>query len=141
MNGHRGIIVFIANSARKNRSRLILHIHLQKGLIVQYSDTKKKVILCDEICNISRISGREISMEIKVEININLYIKKLLFNDEVSAGKFHQYIEFIMESGKHIRKAFSLIDTRKTMKISAFDLRKGLVRVDLDIKEEDITSM
>ena len=80
-------------------------------------------------------------MEIKVEININMYIKKLLFKDEYTAGRFHQYIEFIIESGKHIRKSFHLIDTRRTMRIYNDDLRKALVRVDLDINEEDINKM
>jgi len=67
--------------------------------------------------------------------------KRFIFADDAIACRFHHYIELLSETGKVIRAAFVQIDFRRTGRISAEDLRRALVRVDLAVADEDLHKM
>lgn len=139
-NGQRGIIVFKTYSVKSDREKIV-HINLYKGLFVQYYDSKKRTYQCEDIQSITRNSDNTVVIEIKRSMNLQTQCKKMIFASDQLAHQFHQYIEFMNESGKCTKAAFNQIDYRRTGVISCPDLRKALARVDLHASEQDIINM
>jgi hypothetical protein len=139
-NGHRGIVVFKTYSIKSDREKMI-HINLYKGQVIQYYENRKRTYQCEDIQSITRNSDNNIVMEVKKNMNLQVQCKKLIFESDQLAHQFHQYIEFINESGRCTRSAFNQIDYKRTGVISCLDLRKALARVDLQATEQDIINM
>ena len=139
-NGQRGIAVFKTYSIKSDRVK-ILHINLYKAQLVQYCDHVKRTYLCEEIQSINRNSDTNVVMEIKKPMAIQIQLKKVIFETEPLAHQFHQYIEFLNESGKNTKAAFNQIDYRRTGSINSIDLQRALTMVDLRASEQDIINM
>lgn len=135
----RGVLTFCAYS--QSQKEKLLHIHLQRGVIVQTMGAKRKLISVADIHNISRHGSSEVVLEIKKSTDMQMHHKKLFFADEKVAYRFHQYVEFISEAGKVLRSAFHQIDVRRTGRISEEDLKRALARVDLIVSLEDVQRM
>lgn len=139
-NGQRGIVVFKTYSVKSDRVK-ILHLNLYKAQIVQYCDSRKRTYQCEDIQSITRNSDNNVVIEIKKNMNLQVHVKKIIFETDQMAHQFHQYIEFINESGKCTKSAFNQIDYKRTGIISCPDLRRALARVDLPVSEQDIINM
>lgn len=139
-NGQRGVVVFKTYSVRSDRHK-ILHLNLYKAQVVQYYDNKKRTYQCDDFHSITRNSDNNVLIEIKKPLTLQTHYKKIIFESDQLAHQFHQYIDFINESGKSTKNAFNQIDYKRTGIISCPDLRKALARVDLKASEQDIINM
>jgi hypothetical protein len=139
-NGHRGIEVFKTYSVKSDREK-IFHINLYKAQVVQYYDSKKRTYQCEDFQTITRNSDNNVVIEIKKNMNLQTHFKRIIFESDQMAHKFHQLIEFINESGKSTKAAFNQIDYKRTGIISCPDLRRALARVDLEASEQDIINM
>ncbi len=132
--------MFRTYSVKSDRYKT-LHINVYKGQFIQYSEHVKKVYACADIQSITRNSDNNVVVEIKRSMEMQRKQKKLIFETDLMASKFHQYVEFINESGKQIRSAFNHIDFKRTGVITFADLKKSLTRVDLKVSDEDIALM
>ena len=139
-NGQRGIVVFKTYSVKSDRQK-ILHLNLYKAQVVQYYENKKRTYLCEEFHSITRNSDNNVLIEIKKPLTLQTHYKKIIFESDQLAHQFHQYIDFINESGRSTKAAFNQIDYKRTGIISCPDLRTALARVDLKASEQDIINM
>lgn len=139
-NGQRGIVVYKTYSVKSDKQK-IMHLNLYKAQVVQYCESKKRTYLCEEFVSISRNADNNVLIEIKKPMSIQTQYKKIILETDQLAHQFHQYIEFINESGRSTKTAFNQIDYRRTGIISCPDLRKALARVDLKASEQDIINM
>jgi hypothetical protein len=139
-NGQRGIVVYRTYSVKSDKIK-VLHINLYKAQVVQYYDSKKRTYSCDDIIGITRNSDNNVVIEIKRQLSLNSHFKKIIFEAESQAHQFHQYIEFINESGKSTKLAFNQIDYRKTGYISFADLHRAMARVDIKVTDQDVDNM
>lgn len=132
--------MFKTYSVRSDREKII-HVNLYKGQFIQYYDNKKRTYQCEDIQSITRNSDNNVVIEVKKSMTLQTHCKKIIFDTDQLAHQFHQYIEFINESGRCTRTAFNQIDYRRTGFISCPDLRRALARVDLQVSEQDIINM
>ena len=139
-NGQRGIVVYKTYSVKSDREK-ILHLNLYKAQIVQYYDSRKRTYQCEDVQSISHNSDNNIVLEVKRNMNLQSHFKKIIFPNDQLAHEFHQYIEFMNESGKSTKSAFNQIDYKRTGIISGPDLKRALAKVDLDATEQDISNM
>ncbi|KAJ1402830.1 hypothetical protein B484DRAFT_424379 [Ochromonadaceae sp. CCMP2298] len=139
-NGARGVIVFQAISARTERPK-VLHVNLYSQRVVQYYDAGKRTFQCEDIQSVSRNAEKHVLLEVRRGMTLQAHVKRIVFDTERTAHLFHQYIEFINESGRSVKAAFNQIDYRRSGLVSASDLRRALVRVDLHATDEEIAAM
>lgn len=139
-NGQSGVLVFKTTHHRSGITRMI-HINLFNGIVMQYSHrSRKRLAHCTDIENISRDTGHTVSFEIKKNGLLQRH-KKLVFENEADAARFHKYVEFFNECGTNVRKSFNKIDAGKTGTITFTDLRLALEKVDLPASDEDVRKM
>ncbi len=135
-NGQKGILVFRSYSVKSDRYKT-LHINIYKAQFVQYSENKKKIYACSDIQTIFRNADNNVVVEIKRPMEMQRHQKKLIFETELMASKFHQYVEFIKEFGKQLRSAFNQIDFTRSGVIEFVDLKKAMSKVDLKVSDDD----
>lgn len=139
--GVRGVLVFPIISIRTGKHK-VLHLNLYKSQIVLYSSqSKKKSFQCSDIVNLLRTSERNVSIEFRGVIDVQVKTKKFSFETEASAERFHQYVEFMIELGKGIKQSFNHIDYSRKGKISPEDLQSALARVDLPSDPSTVDKM
>lgn len=140
-NGQRGIIVFKTVSNRSQRPKS-LHVNLFRQQITIYSSERtKKVYSCDDVTNVTRYADSVVGVDIKRSMALQLRQKRICFESEGMAHRFHMYVEYIKESGKIIKAAFMQIDFKKSGFISEANLMKALERVDLTVTPEQAVMM
>ena len=142
-NGKRGVMVFHTYSVKADRQKSI-HVNLYTQQIIQYYDAMKRTFMCDEICHINRAQSNNCLIELQLKkksMGMHSRIKKLLFVNETMAHRFHQCVDFMNDSGKHVRDAFHAIDYRGNGLITASDLMKAFAKVDLIASSVDIDHM
>jgi Ca2+-binding EF-hand superfamily protein len=133
--GARGIIVFPTTS-QKTGHRKMMHINLYKLHFITYHDGNKRMHPCSDVLNIYKVSEQQVNVEMK-----GGRTKKIIFDREGMADRFHMYIEFINEQGRAIRRAYHEIDVGRTGRINRYDLERALVKVDLVVDEEGLERM
>jgi hypothetical protein len=137
-NGMRGILVFKAYSVKSDRHK-ILHLNLYKGLISQYTDTCKRTYSIEDVQRVSRNKFNHVVVEVK---RLGLTQQKaVLFESDEIAASFHQYVEFLKESGGSVKTAFRQIDYMRIGFIDSQCLQKALARVDLRVSQADTLRM
>jgi len=143
-NGKRGVMVFHTYSVKADRQKSI-HVNLYTRQIIQYYDAMKRTFMCDEIAHINRAQSNNCLIELQLRKSMGMgmhsRIKKLVFVNELMAHRFHQCVDFMNDSGKHVRDAFHVIDYRGNGLITASDLSKAFAKVDLKASAEDINQM
>lgn len=133
--GARGILVFPTTS-QKTGLRKMMHINLYKMHFVTYHDGNKRLHPCSDVISIYKVSETQVNVEMKGGRS-----KKIIFDKEGMADRFHMYIEFINEQGRAIRRAYHEIDIGRTGRITRSDLERALMRVDLVVDEEGLERM
>eukprot|EP00981_Chlorochromonas_danica_P010894 scaffold3531_cov235-Ochromonas_danica.AAC.2 len=139
-NGSRGVLSFPVTSQRTCRKKM-LHLHLYKAKIMQYHEGKKRVYPCGDIINIEKEVSAQILMEMRQPIDLSIRQIRFLFDSDVAAEKFLQYVEFLNEFGKTIKQAFNAIDYTRSGAIRAEDLASALRRVDLHVDSTTLDQM
>ena len=135
--------MFHTYSVKADRQKSI-HVNLYTQQIIQYYDAMKRTFMCDEICHINRAQSNNCLIELQLKkksMGMQSRSKKLLFVNETMAHRFHQCVDFMNDSGKHVRDAFHTIDYRGNGLITASDLMKAFAKVDLKASKEDINHM
>lgn len=133
--GARGIIVFPTTS-QKTGHRKMMHINLYKMNFVTYHDGNKRMHPCSDVLNIYKVSEQQVNVDLKGGRS-----KKIIFDKEGMADRFHMYIEFINEQGRAIRRAYHEIDINRSGRINRSDLERALMKVDLLVDEEGLERM
>lgn len=133
--GARGIIVFPTTS-QKTGHRKMMHINLYKMHFVTYHDGNKRMHPCSDVLSIYKVSELQVNVEMKGGRS-----KRIIFDKEGMADRFHMYIEFINEQGRAIRRAYHEIDVRRTGRVLRGDLERALAKVDLVVDEEGLERM
>ena len=137
-SGQRGIVVFKCHCLKSDRQK-ILHLHLHSGQIFQYSEGKRKVGMCSDICGIFIRS--DFSVVIDVKRNRGVVRKIYVFDSQESAFLYQKYIDFRNDIGVAVRCAFDAIDRRGAKLITPQLLLIALKCNDLSTTEDDIKAM
>ena len=136
--GNSGIKVFCAYCKTTNKSKTF-HVHIYTGLIVQYSENKRKKYYCNDISNI--ITGNDGSIIIERKKNgLSTSQKRYIFNNDSDAQEFKNFILNLNDIGSILRSAFDAIDGGQKL-ITISNLRAALARVDLTHTEDDLVNM
>lgn len=133
--GIRGVLVFPTTS-QKTGKRKMIHINLYKSQFISYHDGHKRVHSCSDVLSTAKVSELQINMELKGNRR-----KRIIFDGEGMADKFHMYMEFINEQGRAIRRAFNDIDVNRSGRIVRGDLERAMMKTDLAADNEVIERM
>ena len=137
-SGHRGIVVFKCHCLKSDRQK-ILHLHLYSGQIFQYTDGKRKVGFCSDICG--TFIRSDFSVVIDMKRNRGVVRKIYVFESQESAVLYQKYIEFRNDIGVAVRSAFDAVDRRGAKLITPQLLRIALKCIDVSTTEDDIKAM
>lgn len=140
LNGARGVVSFQTYSIKSDRQKAI-HINLYTRQMIEYYDNIKRTLSCDDIYSINRPNDNNCLIELQLQKSMGRKTKKIIFASDTMAHRFHQYIEFLHDSGKQVKESFHQIDYRNTSVISGTDLSRALARIDLKASDEDIHNM
>jgi hypothetical protein len=133
--GVRGILVFQTTSLKTGKKKF-LHLNLQKSVLVSYHESSRRVTNCSDIVSVTKFAEKQINLELRGNRS-----KGIIFDKEGIADRFHKYLEFIIEQGKAIKRAFNEIDYTRTNQIQRPDLERALVKADLEVDDDSISKM
>lgn len=137
-NGNRGIKVFCTFCKTTNKNK-ILHIYIYSGLIIQYSNNKRKKYYCNDISSIITSNDGSIIIERK-KSGANSSQKRYMFKTDDEAQEFKNFIVNLNDIGNILRTAFDSIDYGQKV-VTSSSLKSALAKVDLNHNDEDIVNM
>jgi hypothetical protein len=140
-NGNKGIIVFTNIFCVKTDRYKTFHLHLNSGLLVQYSGRSRKKFLCGDIQGIKRNSNNQVVVKIKHSMDISSKTKKYCFDNDEAYHKFKAYVEYTNSNGAAIRAAFEEIDFKGLKVITKAHLLAALFQNDIDVSEAELSAM
>ena len=85
-NGHRGIIVLKCHCLKSDKQK-ILHLHLYSGQLSQFTDGKRKIGLCSDICGIFVRSDFTVVVDVKRSRGV---VRKIYAFDSMEAASQYQ---------------------------------------------------